>query len=77
MKTPCKYADVYPNQPTCYRPPFDELMALGGRTKRLVDFVGDDMKEHALKELEEIRGILDKVEAKIKEYISEETEDVE
>ncbi len=74
MKTPCKYADMYPNQPNCYRPPFDELMALGGRTKRLVDFVGDDMKEHALKELDEIRGILDKVEAKIKEYMSEEAE---
>jgi len=73
MNTKCKYADVY-NQPTCYRPPFDELIALGGRAKRLVDFVGDDMKEHALKELEEIRGILDKVEAKIKEYMSEEAE---
>ena len=55
----------------CHRPPFDELMALSGRTKRLMDFVRDDMEELALKELEVIRGILDKVEAKIKEYMSE------
>lgn len=70
----CKYFEMYPNQPPCYRPPFDELMALGGRTKRLVDFVGDDKGELALKELDEIRGILDKVEVKIKEYMSEEAE---
>ncbi len=72
MKTSCKYGKIIKNQPMCYRPPFDELMALGGRTKRLMDFVRDDMEELALKELEEIRGILDKVEAKIKEYVSEE-----
>ncbi len=64
----------HPIPPTCYRPPFDELMALGGRTKRLVDFFRDDMDELALKELEEIRGILDKVEVKIKEYMSKEVE---
>ncbi len=67
MKTRCKYFDMYPNQTPCYRPPFDELMALGGCTQRLMDFLRDDMEELALKELEEIRGILDKVEAKIKE----------
>ncbi len=67
MKTPCKHAEVFKNQPRCYRPPFDELMALGGRTKRLMDFVRDDKEELALKELEEIRGVLDNVESKIKE----------
>ncbi|GAI40858.1 unnamed protein product [marine sediment metagenome] len=72
-KTKCKYAYVY-NQPPCYRSPFDELMGLGFRTKHLVDFVGDDREDLALKELEEIRGILDKVEAKIREYMSEEAE---
>ncbi len=70
MKNPCKYADMY-NQPKCYRSPFDELMTLSSRTKRLVDFVRDDMEELALKELEEIRGILDKVETKIKEEEAE------
>jgi len=73
MKTVCKHGDVY-NQPKCYIPPFDELMALGGRTQRLMNFVRDDMDELALKELQEIRGILDKVETKIKEYMSEEAE---
>ena len=60
------------NQPRCYRPPFDELMALGGHTKRLMDFVRDGKEELALKELEGILGILDKVEANIKEHMSEE-----
>ncbi len=74
MSPRCKYFDMYPNQTPCYKPPFDELMALGGRTKRLMDFLRDDKEELALKELEEMRGILDEVEAKIKEYMSEEVE---
>ena len=71
MKTQCKYADR-DNQLKCYRPPFDELVTLSSRTNRLMDFFRDGKRELALKELEEIRGILDKVEVKIKE----EAEDV-
>lgn len=70
MKMKCKHGD-WKKPPPCYKPPFDELMALRGRTKRLMDFVLDDMEELALKELEEIRGILDKVESKIKEYMND------
>jgi len=62
----CKYADILDQLPKCYKPPFDELMALRGRTKRLMDFVRDDLEKLALKELDEIRGVLDKVEAEIK-----------
>lgn len=69
----CKHGD-WRKLPPCYKPPFDDLMALRGRTKRLMGFVRDDMEELALKELGEIRGVLDRVEAKIKEYMSEEAE---
>ena len=44
------------------------LNRLKGRTKRLIDFIYEGSKDHALGELEKVRRILDNVEKELSHH---------